>query len=330
MKKVSILLILLGMVLCILGGYSYKDTKEKTKVIPKEESNNSLVFIPLTDEEKTIITDYLSNKYGEDFKVLEHVSRFCIIDLESSYEVDDVCKTDNIIDDIYKIENQDGLLFYVKKVTTKEGIEVSDAISKTHSRGFYDNYILFNVIENLNVELEESFKPLEKLKSVHLLLGLGVEKPRFYKENGKYVSYVIYDDLSNVMQNFVDKNMSVDDYIMNNHLYDTSNEVSLIVKVDDVLSEKNVKDYISIIHDNGFTNLKHGLRASSILFEFNNNIYIEYDDGLDFEIVKFEDDEFNDKIRIFDKMITNDFTHVSDDVIFYDEFMELVDIVFDK
>ena len=93
---------------------------------------------------------------------------------------------------------------------------------------------------------------------------------------------------------------------------------------------KNVKDYISIIHDNGFTNLKHGLRASSILFEFNNNIYIEYDDGLDFEIVKFEDDEFNDKIRIFDKMITNDFTHVSDDVIFYDEFMELVDIVFDK
>ena len=329
MKKVSILFVILGIVLCVLGGYQFASKKESS-VVKHEEKKKELVSIPLTEEEKQVIINYLSNKYGEEFKVLEHVSRFCIIDEGESYKIDDVCKTDNIIDDIYLIENKDGLTFYVKRVTVKEGFEVSYSTSKTHSRGFYDTYILYNVVEELDKELEESFSTIKKLESVHLLLGLGVEKPRYLKENGKYISYVIYDSLSNEMQDFVDKNMSVDDYIRNNHIYDTSNEVSLIVKIKDTLNEKNIKDYIALIHDNEYINLKHGLRATYILFEFDNNIFIKYSDGLYYEIVKFEDDEFNDQIMVFDKMITNDFTHISDDVIFYDEFMGLDNIVFNK
>ena len=324
MKKISFFIILIGLIILSFGIYKFFNSPKKED---KNENKELFLFQDVTQKEQEKVNDYLNLKYNENFKILEHTARFCIMQNDDGYTIDYFCDNDDIIDDIYKVEDNKNIIFYVKKVTVKDNVEINNANLDTQSNGFYDNYVLYNVIEKLNKELLNDFSLVLNCKSVSLIKGLGLELPKYEKNNDKYLYYSIYDSLDGRLYNLVDKNISVNEYIKEIGKLNIDSTIELEINIDDELSLSNVKEYIKNIYDNEYINLNYGLFANKILFIFLNKEVIKYEQGSIIEIMKYEND-LNNLYKIYDKDIVFDYSLENSNAIHYDKFMKLRNIVF--
>lgn len=319
MKKISFFVIIIGLVILGFGIYkSFDSPKEEIK----EKNKELFLFQEVSQMEKEEITNYLKLKYNEKFKVLEHTVRFCIIQNNEKYTIDYLCNNDDIIDNIYKVQDDNNIVFYVKKVTVKDSVKINDINLDTQSNGFYDNYILYNVVEKLNKELYDDFSIIPNCKNILLIQGLGLELPKYEKDNDKYIYYSIYDSLDGSLHNLVDKNISINEYINEIGKLNIDSNIELEVNISDELSLSNIKDYIKNIYDNEFINLNYGLFANKILFIFSNKKVIKYEQGSIIRIMKYEN-SLDDLYKIYDKDIVFDYSLENSDSIHYDKFMNL-------
>lgn len=319
MKKIGVLFVFLGLVLCSYGGYKTFYTEEE-----KEEVKTFEYFIAPTDEEKKEITNYLKQKYNLDIEVLEHTTNYCLDYIDDEYQINKKCSKNDLVIDIYKVKDEDDIDFYVKKVKESETFESSDSSLNNQINGYYDNYVTYKVINKYEGELKETFKDFDNLTSINVYDGLGIEKPDYKKENNKYSSYVIYKDLGVNSQRLVDTDVSVNEYInfISNIGYPL--EVSLHVTISDDLTSENVQEIIKkIVENQNYITLKYGIISQEILFEYNDKYFIKYIEGSSIEILKYSDSIFDDRERIYDKEIVLDYIDVSENKILYDRFIEL-------
>lgn len=319
MKKIGLLFVTIGIVLCVYGGYTLFNVKEEKKEV---ESFN--YFSPPTDEEKKEILNYLKLKYDLDFEVLEHTTKYCLNFNDDNYEVNLSCNNADLTENIYKVKDSDGITFFVKKVKESDSFNNSDNSSNNQVSGFYDNYVAYKAIKKYEKELEETFKTLGNLSFINIYEGLGIERADYKIENDKYSYYVLYKDLGMNFQRLVNIDASLLDYInfVSNVGYPL--EVSLHVKIADDLTSENIQDVIEkIVQNKDFITMKYGIISQEILFEYNDKYFIRYLEGNSLEILKYNDNIFEAGEKVYNNIIVLDYSDVSEDKIFYDNFISL-------
>ena len=187
MKKIAYLFIVVGIVLAVYGYISYKPNDET-----KEEFKISF-FSSVTEEEKEVINNYLSRKYDEEFNVIEHTTTYCIKQNieENKYYIDNTCKSNDIINDIYKVTDKEGITFFVKKNIISDNIELIDSLKDYLSSAFHDNYIMYKVINKFTKDVEKKFIEIGNVDTINVFEGMGIELPIQKKNNQNEILYYI-------------------------------------------------------------------------------------------------------------------------------------------
>ncbi len=320
MRKVSIVLSFVGVCLIAFGIYSYTDSNNENK---EEVSFNPEVHKDVTEEDKKNILNYLNVKYGEGFKVVEHTTKYCLSKEDGNYVVDKTCEKKHIVNNIYKVQDSDDITFYVKNVTFPN----DENYEEYFNNSYYDNYVTFNVTKKVEESLTPLFKELGDVKEIEIYDGIGVEYPQFEKVNDDYKYYIMFSNLNKNSQDIVNKDMEITDYINRIYTLDYSNKVKLYVKYDLDINSQNFKEIVNNLKNGNFLNLNYGLEADSIILEFNNNIYLKYNQGFTFELLKYDKNLLEeDGTLVYDKKITLDFSDTEEGSIFFDDFMNLESI----
>lgn len=318
MKKVGLLFVTIGIFLCFYGGYSLQNVKEEKKV------DGFNYFSSVTDEEQKEVLNFLKLKYNLEFEVLEHTTRFCLDYKDDNYEVNLSCNNADLIEDLYKIKDKDGITFFVKKVKESEAFDKSDNTESNQISGYYDNYVTYKAINRYEKELVEIFKILGNLVEINIYDGLGVERADYKVENGKYSYYVLYKDLGVNSQRLVDVDIPFMDYINFISNIGIPLETSLHIRVSADLTSENIKDIVkTIVENKDFITMKYGIISQEILFEYNDKYFIKYLEGNSLEILKYDKNIFEDGERVYVSVIVLDYSDVSEDKILYDRFISL-------
>ena len=333
----AILFIIAGLFMCGFGTYemfsslntAINPTNNKvapTNVTPPNNEDLRLFAVP-TEEEKSEISTYLVNKYGGTFEVLEHTSRFCINQddlLDEGYSVLMNCTNMNIVNDLYKVEDANKIVFYVKKVTTN--VDVNDTIKSFQSNGLYDSYPIFYKANELANSLRERFYVLGEYSSLEVIEGLGIERPTYRKENNKYTGYYLYDKLGKEFFNKEDLISSLGDYLNRVKTLDLGDTITLYVKYNYSLNANNVQDVIRSIYENNlivFGNLPYKVR---LLIEFNDKRYIDCDVDGELTIYRYDEKILDlTSVQIYDKTIIlgNSISVSINNGITYNDFIQL-------
>jgi hypothetical protein len=332
---IAVLLIIAGLCMCGYGTYEMFSSSLKIinnqsdEVVPSNSSsnvNNLRFFSTPTNEEKNEVTNYLANKYGGTFNVLEHTTRYCINPDTNpqGYIEDFYCKKQKIINDLYKVEDESKNTFYVKKVTVSDGTVVNDTISKFQSSGLYDSYVIYYKVREFLNTLIDRFSLLGNYSKLEVVSGIGVERPNYMKENNKYVFYSLYETLGNI--NFVkdDLNLSFEEYLNKIGTGDSGESIMIHVKYDYDLTEDNIQEIVKTIVENNYIKYDYSIICSELLFEFNNKIYIEYSfDGSLISFYKYDNNILDSNELIYDKSIIVGNEADVFDGITYEDFMNL-------
>ncbi len=320
MKKVftfnnilAVLFIITGLFMCGYGTYemfaslhtAINPTNNKvapTSVDPPQDVDLRL-FTQTTEEEKAEIGTYLTNKYGTTFEVLEHTSRFCINqDSDGSYTVLMNCNRMDIINDLYKVQDINNIVFYVKKVTAN--VAVRDTISSFQSTGIYDSYPIFYKAKELANSLSEKFYALGEYSELKVIEGLGIERPTYRKENKKYTGYYFYDKLGKELFNSEDILSPLSDYLNRFKTLGLGDTITLYVKYNYSLNANNVQDVIRNIYENNlivFNTLPFKVR---LLIEFNDKRYIDCDVDGELTIYRYDEKILDlTSVQIYEKTI---------------------------
>ena len=320
MKKIAYLFIVVGIVLAVYGYISYKPNDET-----KEEFKISF-FSSVTEEEKEVINNYLSRKYDEEFNVIEHTTTYCIKQNieENKYYIDNTCKSNDIINDIYKVTDKEGITFFVKKNIISDNIELIDSLKDYLSSTFHDNYIMYKVINKFTKDVEKKFIEIGNVDTINVFKGMGIELPIQKKNNqNEILYYIIYQNTNSNLGNLVNSNISIIDYINLINKENISSIIGLHVKYEDDLTNENIQKIVSTIRNNNYVNLDYGIQSNDIIFEFSNNLYLEYIDGTTIKICKSDDDLFDESYELaYDKIISFDYSHLNNN-IYYEDFINL-------
>lgn len=320
MKKIALTFSFLGLILCVFGAFLFYNEKKTTT----EEPFDPLVHTSVSEEDKKVILDYLKLKYNDDFEVIEHTTDYCSFKNDDS--IDYTCEKKEIFNSIYKVKDKKGVPFYVKKVNDSDK-KATNKTREYHNDTMYDNYVTFNVIDKIEDSYNPLFENLGDIEDITLYHGIGVDYPEYKMENGKYKYYVMYSNLHMDSQNLVNKDMSIDDYLFHIESIGVSPIIKLHTKINKDINSSNFQDIIKMIKDDDFVNMDYGLETETILFEFSNNLYIKYDNGLSFELYRYKNSIIDgESFLAYDKKITLDFTDVSDDTIYYDDFINLEEV----
>ena len=118
-------------------------------------------------------------------------------------------------------------------------------------------------------------------------------------------------------------NISIIDYINLINKENISSIIGLHVKYEDDLTNENIQKIVSTIRNNNYVNLDYGIQSNDIIFEFSNNLYLEYIDGTTIKICKSDDDLFDESYELaYDKIISFDYSHLNNN-IYYEDFINL-------
>ena len=318
MKKIAYLFIVVGIVLAVYISYKPNDeTKEEFKIS---------FFSSVTEEEKEVINNYLSRKYDEEFYVIEHTTTYCIKQNieENKYYIDNTCKSNDIINDIYKVTDKEGITFFVKKNIISDNIELIDSLKDYLSSTFHDNYIMYKVINKFTKDVEKKFIEIGNVDTINVFKGMGIELPIQKKNNqNEILYYIIYQNTNSNLGNLVNSNISIIDYINLINKENISSIIGLHVKYEDDLTNENIQKIVSTIRNNNYVNLDYGIQSNDIIFEFSNNLYLEYIDGTTIKICKSDDDLFDESYELaYDKIISFDYSHLNNN-IYYEDFINL-------
>ena len=320
MKKIAYLFIVVGLLLVAYGYMSYnpkEEVKEKIKIS---------LFSPVTKEENELVTNYLSRKYDEDFNVVEHTTTYCIKqNIENNnYSIDETCESNDIINDIYKVTNKEGITFYVKKNTISENIEIIDSLKDYLSSTFHDNYVTYKIINKITKNVESKFIEIGNIDTIEIFKGMGIELPlQKMNDNNETIYYIIYQNTNSNLGSLVNSNISIIDYVNLLTKEGISSTIGLHIKYKDDLTKENIQKIISTIRENNYVNLDYGIQSNDVLFEFNNNIYLEYIDGTTIRICKSDDNLFDESYELaYDKTISFDYSHLNKS-IYYKDFINL-------
>ena len=301
MKRVSFIMIFAGLLMCLSGLYMVLGTDDK--VIEE-------VFdFTVTEKEKSDLLSYLNNKYNYEFEVIDRVSRYCIVQKEDqhlNYSVDKDCNNKDIIDDIFKVKDKDGITFYVKKVSVKDGIDVLNSIKNIQSKGFYDNYLMVYLTKKLSSSLTTKFEYLGKVSNEEIFYGLGLEND-LELENSKNLD--IYKELNKDVQNIFDKDMSNETFISTALEHGLSFDIGFYIRVDMDITAKNIKKVVNDLKEKDVYNLGYDLKGNDIIIEFNNKRFIKYEDGYLVTINEYKKDVFESNPKMLYKnaiLLNND------------------------
>ena len=316
-KIIAIICLVLGLAFVGFGGYKIvtfdsSDEEEKKENDKKEEDKKEENL----EEVKSEIQAYLKDKYNEDFEVVKLAKSFCLEDYGTNLAYSEPCTDKKIKNEIYEVKNDRDLTFYVKKVsydTTKITLTRENDINM-QSVGLYDNYISFIVADKLENELESLYSSFfGKNVTVDVFNGLGIHNIHFSNA---------YEYLGKDMQIFTDKEISLNDFVAN--IDNSSNNLSILIKVNQDLTKDNFQSIVSVIKNNEFIPSNYLIEFNEMLIQFNNgNRYIEYNGMFDYILLKYGKDIFdftNDKL--YDKSILLG-NGGSSNGISYDEFMAL-------
>ncbi len=317
-KRVSIIFVVLGFVLLSVGAFLYFEAD-------KGNTDNIKIMIPPTNKEKKEINEYLNSRYGEDFNVIEHTTSFCVVQNseKDTYEFDFKCENNEIIDDIYKVEDSNGITFYVKKVTVKDDVKLIESLEKSHSNDYYDNYISYISANNYGKSISGMFETIGPVSSIEIINGFGLEKPTVEMDGDKYISYYIYGELNEEHVKSANKYMELTDYINSIRKIPNFNNIDLKVKINKDIDGESFKQYVTVLKDNDLLSLPHGIMANSIVFEFNNGYYLKYTS--DFKVSVYSKyDYINEKNNILAYPNTIVFYFMTgDNIIVYNDFIQL-------
>lgn len=312
MKKMALLSFVLGLILIVSGFLMFEKKEEETITFTPS------VHTEVSKEDEKLILDHLKIKYDEDFEVVEHTTNYCTYKENELYKIDYTCEKNEVINNIYEVKNSEGVTFYVRKVN------VSENSNDYMDNSTYDNYVTFNVSKKIEESLKPTFEIIGEVEELNVYCGMGIDLPDYKKVNDKYEYYVIYQNLDRDTQSIVNKGMEVSEYIASLNRLDYSNDVKIRVKINKDIDSDSFKEIVKIIKDNDFNNFDNGLEGETILFEFNNKIYIKYENGFTFKLLKYDKNILEDEENlVYDKKITIDYSDSSDDSIFYDDFMAL-------
>lgn len=313
MKRIALFFLFVGSIFCIIGVYLFSNKKENVIVAFKPSVDSSV-----SKDEETNILNYLKSKYSDDFIVKNHKTNYCSFISSNQLKEDYTCEKNEIMNDIYEIIDKNDVVFYVKKITSENEHDKS-----VNNYEYYDNYISYIIEKKVSSELREEFEEIGEISSLYIYDGIGIEEPLYKINNNQYVYYVLYFDLNRNDQIIVNKDISIEEYLSYINSSTSKKNIKIHIIINTNLENDNLKNIIKIIHDNKYLNLKYGLEAKTILFEFKNKYYINYEDGLSFEILKYSEDIFSDNEKVYDKKIVMDYALSKDDTIFYDDFMDL-------
>ena len=318
-KRVSIIFVVLGFILLSVGLYlNFNKKEEKVDEIIK-------IMVPPTNAEKTEVNEYLKSRYGEDFNVIEHTTNFCVVQNseKDTYEFDYKCENPQIIDDIYKVSDSNGITFYVKKVTIKDGVKLIESLEHSHSNEYYDNYISAISAHNYGNYISNNYEVLGPVSSVEIIDGFGLEKPIVEKVGDKYKSYYIYGELDSDYVETANKYMELSDYISFIRRITHNSYVDLKIKINKDIDASNCKDYVTVLKDNDLLSLPYGIMAESIVFEFNNGYYLKYTSEFKVNIYsKYDYLDKKENILAYPNTIVFYFM-TGDNIIVYDDFIQL-------
>lgn len=314
MKRISIILIIAGLLLCGSGIMLALDTSED-----KEE-----VFdYAITDKEREDLENYLSNKYGDKFEVISRDSRYCLIQDENSISgtaEDPNCEKKEIINDIFRVKDKNNLEFFVKKVTLDKDITLLPSLINTFSAGFYDNYVIFYLNDKYSSELLEKFDFLDKISSERIYYGLGIEDELPLKNNK---SYNIYQTLGRDVQNLFNKNNSFEAFLDKANELGFSFEIGLYIKADMNITPSNFQSIVKAFVDNDCYNFTHGIKGSNIIIEFNDKRYLKIENGYLATLYEYSDNVFeSNSKKLYDNSIVLNNDPFSEDGIKLDLFLE--------
>lgn len=328
-KKIAIGFILIGIILCCYGTYSLlfpsngkKNSNQETNTPTKYDLR---IFDVATDEEKLDIISYLNSKYTNTFEVLEHTTTFCInqgADNYNGYDVDPTCSGKEIINDLYKVKDSDALIFYVKKVTVKEGVVLRDEIKDFQSPGLYDNYIITKKAKEIEELLSYRFNILGDYSIFRIVAGLGIEEPNYNKQNNSYIGYSLYSDIGRLSIDISELDNTVESYLED---VAVDKNIKLHVKYDYDITNDNFQDTVRTIVENDLVYYDYGIVGFTILIEFNNKVFIESTFNGDFITLNTYEDEVTDSFPnlLYDKTIVVNENAATTDGISYEEFMAL-------
>ncbi len=326
MKKIAILLIILGITFIFTGGYLFYFSKED-----KKDSIKLSFMDEVTLEDKKLVNDYLSRKYSTKFDIIKHVTTYCFNqDVEmDSYSIDKKCENGNIRNDIYMVSDGNDVTFYVKKVDYPYEIDIANSLKKYVSSSFYDNYISYNVANRLSEQIKPIFSVFEKVENIVIYEGLEIELPDYEMNNDKYSSYIIYPYMKQELNSITNINISIDEYLKAIRKLGQDSNINIHLSINDKLSSDNIKEIIKLIHDNNLNNFVYGVHANKIIIEYNNNLYLEYSYGNNIKILKTDDNLYDDKyIFAYPKSISFDYASSSDSIYYLDFFnLDKIDFV---
>jgi hypothetical protein len=313
-KKISMFFVVLGILLLGIGSFLSFTGK-----------NDNSDLVPAIEDAENGILDYLYSRYGDVFNVLEHTTAFCVVQNTSNntYEYDFKCDDSSIRNDIYKVSDNNGLVFYVKKVTLKDDLKLIKSLEKSQSNLYYDNYLSYISARNFSNEIKGTFDIIGEISSVEVVEGLGIERPVITKDDDGFVSYYLYGELNDDYISSANKHISLNDYLIIFRKIKKDNSVELKVKINKDLDLDGLYELMNIIKDNNFVVYSHGIMAKSVVFEFNNSMYVKFSSDYSLNIYK-EYDYLDESKSILSYPKTITFYYMTgDNLITYDEFLTI-------
>ena len=299
----------LGSFLMINSDDSKKGNKKEEKEEKEENQNNELI----TEEDKKEIEQFLKEKYGNDFEVVNLVTTFCLANSETNLYLTSPCTDKTIKNKIYEVKDSKDIHFYVKSVKYDEDkISITEEDKESQAVGLYDTYVSHSVASKLSSELKNEYKTIFGTElDVEIYEGIGIENINY--DNA-------YQFLTNENKN-EDLELSIEEFALKYSGFD--NDLGIHITLDMDLTKDNVQEMVKKIKENDFLNGRNYVEIGDMIIQFKNgNRYIEYDYESFIEIKFGENvyETFNDELYDKTIIIGNGF---SSNGISYDEFMAL-------
>ncbi len=306
MKKTSLLIIVIGLFFCGLGVYLSFDNKSVN-----EDKN------VVDSKDKEEILKFLSNKYNETFEYVSKDYSYCLIQKENvpnNIELDKDCSKKEIVNDIYKIKSKDGIEFFVKKVTLSEDINLLASLVYTESNGYYDNYLIFYLINKYSDTLLSKYNYLTNITNHKIYYGLGIEE----LDNNS----MPYQSLSREIQTSFTKSDTLDSFIEKANKFGFNFNIGFYVKTNETLDSNNFQSIIRAFAENDSSEFENGIDGTNIIIEFNDKRYLSVKNGYLATLYEYKNSVFEkDSKRLYDNSILLNNDSFSDEGITLNKFL---------
>ena len=311
MKKISMFIIILGILFCSVGLYfslSESDKMEAKRFIEEKEKKELLTF--------------LSKRYNETFEYVSKDYKYCLIQTEdniNNVKLDKNCNKNEIINEIYRVKNKDGIIFYVKKVTHDDKVNLLSSLIDTESTGYYDNYKILYLVNKYSDALIEKFDFLDNIQEKKIYYGLGIEKE----------SSMPYQSINREMQVSFNKNDLISEFLNKANHYGLSFDIGFYIKINKNINKSNFQEILKNFADKNIYDFGNGVVGSNILIEFNNKRFIKIKDGYLATLYEYNKDilEENPK-KLYDNSILLNNDAFSDEGITLNKFLNKKQSIF--